>query len=132
MTCHGIINPLGFTLEHFDAVGRYRETDKDKPIDATGSYTTRFGRTVRVNGARELAAFLAGSQEAHAAFVEQLFHHLVQQPMQAYGPGTAEDLRRTFVAGGFHIRKLAVEVMTTTTKVRVRTTEPQRTQSRKE
>ena len=24
MNCHGIINPLGFTLEHFDAVGRYR------------------------------------------------------------------------------------------------------------
>ena len=31
-----MINPLGFTLEHFDAVGRYRDKEKGKPIDATG------------------------------------------------------------------------------------------------
>jgi mono/diheme cytochrome c family protein len=111
MTCHGVINPLGFTLENFDAVGRFRTQDKGKPIDATGAYTTRRGRTVQVNGARELAAFLAESQEAHAAFVEQMFHHLVQQPMQAYGKDTLEELRRSFVADGFHIRKLAVRVM---------------------
>ena len=26
MTCHGIINPLGFTLERFDAIGRIRDS----------------------------------------------------------------------------------------------------------
>src|SRR5260370_6021434 len=86
--CHGVINPLGFTLEHFDAVGRYRDKDHDKPIDSTGSYRTRAGNTVTVNGARELAAFIAGSDEAHEAFVEQLFHYIVQQPARAYGPAT--------------------------------------------
>src|SRR5262249_58033873 len=81
VTCHGIINPLGFTLEHFDAVGRFRQKDNDKPVDATGSYHTRTGKTVHVPGARELAVFLADSPEAHSAFVEQLFHHLTQQPV---------------------------------------------------
>src|SRR5262249_43739143 len=112
MTCHGIINPLGFSMEHFDAVGRYRDKDNGKPVDATASYQARDGKTVRVNGVRELAAFLAGSPEAHAAFVEQLFHHLVQQPAQAYGPNTLDDLRRSFEANKFNIRKLAIEVMT--------------------
>ena len=42
-SCHGMINPLGFTLEHFDALGRYRKEEKGKPIDATGSYETRSG-----------------------------------------------------------------------------------------
>src|SRR5205085_7324134 len=92
-TCHNIINPLGFTLEHFDAVGRYRDTEKGKPIDASGNYQTRDGKTVRVEGARALAAFLAGSPEAHAAFVEQLFHHLGQQPVRAYGEATLDELR---------------------------------------
>ena len=32
--CHGMINPLGFSLEHYDAVGRYRAKEKDKPVDA--------------------------------------------------------------------------------------------------
>lgn len=113
MTCHNIINPLGFALEHFDAVGRFRSKEKEKAIDATGSYRTREGKQVKVNGARELAAFLADSPEAHAAFVEQMFHDLVQQPARAYGPDTLARLTRSFAANKFHVRKLAVEVLVT-------------------
>jgi hypothetical protein len=113
LTCHGVINPLGFTLEHFDAVGRYREKDNARSIDPTGSYLTRDGRTVTFHGAREVAEFLANSEEVHACFVEQMFHHLVQQPVQAYGPQTLANLRSSFAANGFNIRRLAVEIMTT-------------------
>lgn len=112
MSCHGIINPLGFTLEHFDAVGRYREKDNDKPVDARGSYQTREGKIVKVNGVRELASFLAESPEAQAAFVEQLFHHLHQQPVRAYGANTQQELQQAFREKDFHIRKLVLEVMT--------------------
>jgi len=111
MGCHGIINPLGFTLEHFDAVGRFRDTDHAKPIDATGLYQTRTGKTVSVTGARQLAEFLAGSEEVQQAFAEQLFHHLVQQSVKAYGVQTPIELRQSFAGSGFHIRKLAIETM---------------------
>lgn len=112
MMCHGIINPLGFTLEHFDAVGRYRDKDNGKPVDASGEYTTRSGETVNVDGARGLAKFLANSDEAQNAFVEQMFHQLVQQAVQAYGPNELASLRHEFAAGDFNIRKLAVDIMT--------------------
>jgi cytochrome c553 len=111
MACHGIINPLGFTLEHFDAVGQYREKDNGKPIDASGTYRTRSGTTATLKDARDLAKFLIDSDEAQTAFTEQMFHQLVQQPVQAYGPNTLGDLRRDFVAGGFNIRKLAIAIM---------------------
>lgn len=110
MSCHGIINPLGFTLEHFDAIGRYRQEDNGKPIDASGSYRTRSGKLIEVRGARELANFLVGSEEAHAAFVEQMFHHLVQQPVRAYGPEALNELRDRFAASEFDIRHVAVEI----------------------
>src|SRR5262249_40943787 len=113
MTCHGVINPLGFTLEHFDAVGRYRDKDNGKLVNAAGSYHARDGKTVKATGARELATFLSASPEVHAAFAEQLFHHLIGQPVRAYGPTALEDLRRSFAANGFHIRKLAIEIVTT-------------------
>ncbi len=113
MTCHGIINPLGYTLEHFDSVGRYRSQDNGKPVDATGTYHTRSGQTVTIDGARELAGFLIASDESQAAFTEQLFHHLVQQPVRAYGPSTLKDLRKSFADRQFNIRKLAVEIMAT-------------------
>lgn len=114
MSCHGVINPLGFTLEHFDAVGRFRAQDRAKPIDGSGSYQTRAGQKVTFAGARDLARFLADSEEVHTAFIEQLFHHLVQQPVRAYGPRKLEELRVSFAATGYNVRKLAVEIMATT------------------
>jgi hypothetical protein len=35
--CHSKIDPLGFGLENFDAIGRFRETAGDKKIDASGT-----------------------------------------------------------------------------------------------
>ena len=110
LTCHSMINPLGFTLENFDATGRFRKEEKAKPIDATGVYLAKTGENVKFGGARDLAAFLARSEETHNAFVEQLFHHMVQQPALAFGPGTLPDLRRSFETNQFHIRKLLVEI----------------------
>jgi Protein of unknown function (DUF1592)/Protein of unknown function (DUF1588)/PA14 domain/Protein of unknown function (DUF1595)/Cytochrome C oxidase, cbb3-type, subunit III/Protein of unknown function (DUF1585) len=113
-SCHGIINPLGFTLEHFDAIGRYREQDNGRPVDATGIYLTRDGETVKFNGARDLAKFLAGSEEVQTAFAEQLFQHLVKQPVRAYGLRELPHLQKSFAGHGFNIQKLIVEIMTTT------------------
>jgi hypothetical protein len=35
--CHEVMDPLGFSLEHFDAIGRWRTQDNGLPVDATGS-----------------------------------------------------------------------------------------------
>jgi mono/diheme cytochrome c family protein len=35
-SCHGNMDPLGFSLENFDAIGQWRTTDGDSPIDASG------------------------------------------------------------------------------------------------
>jgi hypothetical protein len=102
---------LGFALEHFDAAGRYREREHSKTVNASGGYRTRSGAEVAFDGARELAEFVAQSEEAHAAFTEQLFHHLVQQPVRAYGAETLENLRESFVSSQFDIRDLAVQAM---------------------
>jgi hypothetical protein len=36
MTCHKIMDPIGFALENFDAIGAWRTQDAGNPIDATG------------------------------------------------------------------------------------------------
>ena len=109
-TCHSMINPLGFTLEHFDAVGRFRDSERGRPIDSTGNYQTRSGSVVQFQGVRDLATFLAASEEVHEAFVEQLFHYLVKQPVRAYGAGELPSLRQSFADGGFNVRKLVVQI----------------------
>ncbi len=110
--CHGLINGLGFGLEHFDAVGRWRDAEKGKPIDATGVYESTAGEATKFSGARDLATFLADSEEVHEAFVENLFHALVKQPTAAYGPRTLPDLRLWFASHEFDVRALMVEIAT--------------------
>ena len=111
-TCHGLINPLGFSLENYDALGRYRTEEKDRPIDASGFYRTMAGEKAEFTGVRELATFLAASPEVHRAFVEQLFHHFVKQNINAYGPDQSEKLRQSFLEKDFNIQKLLVDVLT--------------------
>ena len=111
--CHSMINPLGFTMENFDAIGRYRESDEISPIDASGSYLTQSGDVEKFKGMKDLAEFLAASDESQAAFVKQLFHHTVKQPILAYGPNRLQELRQDFAKNEFNIQKLLVEIVAT-------------------
>jgi mono/diheme cytochrome c family protein len=109
-TCHGMINPLGFGLERFDAVGRLRLEEKGKPVDPSGSYEPPSGDLRTYVGARQLASLLSESPETHQAFVEQLFHHLVKQPIRAFGPEVSGTLRNRFEGRSFSIRSLMVDI----------------------
>jgi hypothetical protein len=111
-SCHALINPLGFTLEHYDAIGRLRSEDNRRPVDATGSYQPRSGDRVQFNGARELANYLSTSGEVHAAFVEKMFYYTVQQPIRAFGPQVPEQLKQHFVEHNFDMRTLMAEIAT--------------------
>ncbi|MDX2038022.1 MAG: DUF1592 domain-containing protein [Isosphaeraceae bacterium] len=108
-TCHGMINPLGFGLEHFDAVGRYRKEEKGKAIDAKAGFENLAGESIPFDGARSLANVLLASGEPARAFVDQCFHSLVRQPIRAYGSARA-DLERKFTSRSMNIRELLVEV----------------------
>ncbi len=110
-TCHSMINPLGFSLEHYDAVGRFRAKEKDRPVDASGSYKTLSGEQITFDGARQLAEFLAESPETHGCFVRQLFHHIVKQPITAFGPKQPQDLVDAFTDADCNVQHLIVEIM---------------------
>lgn len=109
MSCHQMINSLGFALENFDAAGRFRTSENGKQIDNSGVYRTRMGDAVKLNGALDLARHLAGSKEAHGAFVEQFFQFLVKQPVRAYGSRAQQGLEQAFEASGRSIRRQAIE-----------------------
>ena len=110
-TCHDMINPLGFTLENYDAIGRFRAEENGRPVDATGAYLTRKGDIAKFQGVKDLAGFLADSEETHTAFAEQLFHYLVKQPVRAYGPDQLPRLSQSFKDANFNIRKLITEIV---------------------
>ena len=36
-SCHNLMDPVGFSLENFDAVGRWRLFDREQPVDSSGA-----------------------------------------------------------------------------------------------
>lgn len=106
MACHSIINPLGFALESFDAVGRWRTHEKDKPVNTLSEYLTEDGESIQVERARDIARFAVEDELAHTAFVAQMFFHLVKQSPDAFEPGALQRLRLQFEREGFNIQSL--------------------------
>jgi hypothetical protein len=54
-SCHASLDPIGFSLENFDAIGRFREKDGNEKIDASSAFLNG----PKFTGAAELTAILA-------------------------------------------------------------------------
>ena len=106
--CHQLINPVGYTLEKYDAIGRVRKTDNGKTVDCSGEYITGSGDKVRFTGPDALEKYIAESPEAHKAFVEKLFQFLVKQPVRAYGKQMLPEMVQAFDSSNCSIRGLLV------------------------
>jgi hypothetical protein len=78
--CHSRIDPLGFALENYDALGRWRTLDAGKPIDASGQLPDG----TELNGPVALKDVLLESREA---FVRSFAKNLL---IYALGRGLEE------------------------------------------
>jgi Protein of unknown function (DUF1588)/Protein of unknown function (DUF1585)/Protein of unknown function (DUF1592) len=88
--CHGVIDPLGFALENFDAVGRWRVMDREAraPIDASG---------VLIDGTPVTGpvALRAALLERPDQFVQTLTEKLMTYGLgRALGPADMPTVRR--------------------------------------
>jgi hypothetical protein len=70
-SCHALLDPAGFALENYDAIGRWRTTDAGHSIDASGRLIT--GETF--SDWSELRGFLV--HERRGEFVRCLAEHLL-------------------------------------------------------
>ncbi|MEX1049503.1 MAG: DUF1592 domain-containing protein [Akkermansiaceae bacterium] len=113
MTCHETINPLGFSLENYDAVGRFRLTEyNQRPILSESDFETFEGGQIRLRGARDLAQQAVESVTARRGFVRQMFQAVVKQNPGVYGPGALNELEEKFSESNYHLRDLLVEIHT--------------------
>ena len=109
--CHNIINPLGFSLENYDAIGRYRNQEVGKAINAVANYNTVDGKTFELNGVAGLADLIASSPQAHGAFVDHIFHQAMKQPINAYGDSLRSKLITQFQSSEFNIQRLLTNLV---------------------
>lgn len=81
--CHGVIDPLGLALENFNAVGQWRDKDRDAgtPIDASG----QLADGTPVNGPDDLRAALVARQDQFVqTFTENLMTFALGRGVKYY------------------------------------------------
>ncbi len=111
--CHALFDPIGFGFENYDAVGRWRTTENDLPIDASGELTAA-DVAGTFEGVQELGGKLAQSEDVAQCVTRQWFRF-------AYGRLESEELdacnmdtlTTTFAESGHDLRELLVALTQT-------------------
>lgn len=106
--CHGLFDPFGFALEHYDAIGAWRTTDGGKPVDATATIVLGGAPPVDVDGAVDLAQKIATSDAARGCYADGWFRYALARPRAAGDDGVVADLRAGFAAAQYDVRELVV------------------------
>jgi mono/diheme cytochrome c family protein len=107
-SCHRRMDPLGFGLENFDAVGAWRTEEGKFPIDASG--TLPGGRTF--NGPDELRTILAGEREAFArAITSKLLTYGLGRGLERYDARTVKRIASRLPRHGYKFSGLVLEIV---------------------
>jgi hypothetical protein len=89
--CHRIIDPVGFALEHFDAIGGWREYDGDSAVDASGTLADG----TPISGATDLhAALMQRSGLFVGTLTEKLLTYALGRGLEYYDMPTVRAIRR--------------------------------------
>ena len=101
-SCHATMDPIGFTLERYDATGRWRDTDQGEPIDTTGSEV--------VDGTAGLVRAIKGDPRFPECATRKLFTYAFARAPDAYDEPTLASLRAAFGQGGHRMRDLIIAI----------------------
>jgi hypothetical protein len=108
-SCHSKLDPLGFGLESFDAIGRLRTEIGGKPVDASGKLTTGEG----FNGPAELKKILCESKKD--LFVKNLtgrmLSYALRRGLEYYDTATVKAIAATLEKKGYRSTVLVAEIV---------------------
>jgi hypothetical protein len=116
--CHSLIDDLGFALEHYDAIGRFRATEEGKPIDATG-ILTQTDVDGAMDGARALADRMSESEQVSRCYAKQWFRFALGRTEADADSCALQKVEDAFARGG-SIRELLIAITSSDSFVRER------------
>ena len=71
--CHRIMDPVGLGLENFDGIGKWRDTENGRVVDASGEIVGTTDANGAFVGGVQLAQRLGASEEVRSCMVTQWF-----------------------------------------------------------
>lgn len=111
--CHELMDPIGFGFEHFDGVGRWRDDEDGRSVDASGELSGTLDVDGTFDGVVELGRALADSHQVSNCVVRQWFTYGFGRPDVADDRGTIAELRAAFRGSDEDVRELIVAITRT-------------------
>jgi hypothetical protein len=122
-SCHKFIDPIGFGLEAFDAIGRQREKETlvvrhpgqtrsqtvELELDLSASISGK--SESNFSSPKELGHFLARDVSCQKCIVKQLFRYAFGRLETAGDARTIEESFQDFQDSGFRFRELIVSLV---------------------
>lgn len=106
--CHARLDPLGFGLENFDAIGGWRTMDGKFPIDSSGILPD--GRSFK--GVAELKTILKADRDSFAEGVtDKLLTYALGRGLERYDRVTVKQIAKQVAAKEYKFSSLVMEIV---------------------
>jgi Protein of unknown function (DUF1592)/Protein of unknown function (DUF1588)/Protein of unknown function (DUF1585)/Protein of unknown function (DUF1587)/Protein of unknown function (DUF1595)/Cytochrome C oxidase, cbb3-type, subunit III len=106
--CHKIMDPVGFALENFDAVGEWRNEEAGKPIDASGVLVDG----TKVNGPVELRqAILKRPQTFAGTMTEKLMTYALGRGLEYYDMPAVRGIVREMAKNDYRFSTMVLGIV---------------------
>jgi hypothetical protein len=107
--CHTSMDPVGFALENFDAVGRWRDQENGVTIDASGSLPDLGA----FEGPVEFVRALAATEEAQTCFASHWLDLAYARTLGASDVCSRRTVEQAFADSGYNVRELLISLTQT-------------------
>jgi hypothetical protein len=107
-SCHKIMDPIGFSLENFDATGAWRDLDGTQPIDAKGTLVDG----TKLNGAKELReALVKYSPQFVRVATEKMLIYALGRGTEYYDMPLVREIVKSAVKDNYRFSSLVLAVV---------------------
>jgi hypothetical protein len=119
--CHKVMDPIGFSLENFDAVGQWRTSDEGAPIDPAGVMFNG----AKIDGPVALRQILMAKPEIFAGvFTEKLMIYALGRGVQYYDMPTVRAIVRDAGRNDYRLSSIVLGIVKSTPfQMKVKATE---------
>ena len=109
--CHKLMDPIGFGLEHFDALGSYRAVDEGVAVDARGEIVSSVDADGAFDGAVQLAERLGDSRSVRECIATQYFRFALARTETSADDCSLATAFETLDAKGGQLKELIIAVV---------------------
>ena len=107
-TCHNKMDPLGFGLENYNAIGKWRTEDGKFPVDSSGTLPN--GKSFKTPDEMR-ALLMAGLPQFSRCLTEKMLTYALGRGLHPYDRPTVNGINRAMAASGYRFQSLIFDIV---------------------